>query len=541
MTMCTVRPTNQRLATIVLSALVLPAGAGTLWAQPFANAKHALVDYTKGSLEPQTACESLRTFKADGLTQIQAKVFPAAADAPAHCRVSGILAPEIAFEVNLPDRWNGRFYMIGNGGHAGEDSDNPFRSSQRESALRNGFVIASTNTGHDARKEPQATFVLSNPQKAIDYAYRAVHVTAITAKEIAKAYYARPPARSYWNSCSNGGRQGLLEAQRYPDDFDGIVANAPWVDQTGFTIGAMWNQRALLEAPLSADKLALVAARVMAKCDAVDGLADGLIDDPRACRFDPARDVPACDGEKDAPDCLTDAQATALKKIYGGVVSDGRPYFPGFMYGSEAVTVGPNGVPASGWVNLIVPGQPDAKPADFSLAESTMKYLVFDPPRPEYDFRTFDFNRDVGLLERWGKVANANNPDLSAFRKHGGKLIMTYGWADPILQPLMGINYYERALDVNGPKTPEFFRLFMIPGMAHCGGGVGPDRNDAVTAVIDWVEKGRAPDSMVASKVVDDQVLRTRPLCPYPQVARYSGKGSIDDAANFRCTTLDKR
>jgi feruloyl esterase len=208
------------------------------------------------------------------------------------------------------------------------------------------------------------------------------------------------------------------------------------------------------------------------------------------------------------------------------------------MYGSEAMATsgfGGDGSIASGWLNVIVPREPDAKPADFSLAESTMKYLVFPQPKPDYDFRTFDFDQDVELLDRWGKLANARDPDLSGFRKRGGKLLMTYGWADSILMPMMGVNYYERALETNGPKTPEFFRLFMIPGMAHCAGGVGPDRHDPVTAVIDWVEKGKAPDSLIASKVVGNQVVRTRPLCPYPQVARYKGEGSVDDAANFRC------
>ncbi len=346
-------------------------------------------------------------------------------------------------------------------------------------------------------------------------------------------------AHSYWNSCSNGGRQGLIEAQRYPEDFDGIVASAPWVDQTGYTVGALWNQRAVVEAPLSQDKLALVAERVMAKCDLVDGLADGLIDDPRRCDFDPSRDVPACAAGTDSARCLTPAQATTLKKIYGGAMSGGRPYFPGFMYGSEAIApgLGPNAASVSGWVGMIVPrdADPSAKPADFSLAESTMKYLVFQQPKPDYDFRTFDFDNDIGLLERWGKLADAKNPDLSGFNKRGGKLLMTYGWADSILMPLMGVNYYERALEKNGPKTTDFFRLFMVPGMAHCGGGVGPDRHDPVTAVIDWVEKGKAPDSLVASKVVNAQVVRTRPLCPYPQVARYKGEGSVDEAANFRC------
>ena len=164
-----------------------------------------------------------------------------------------------------------------------------------------------------------------------------------------------------------------------------------------------------------------------------------------------------------------------------------------------------------------------------------MKYLVFDPPRPDWDYRTFDFGSDAALLERWGKLANAKRTDLSAFRKRGGKLLMTYGWADAILQPQMGVDYYEAALKANGPSTTEFFRLFMAPGMAHCSGGVGPDQHDPMTVIINWVEKGQAPETITASKVVGGKVVHTRPWCAYPKVARYTGKGSIDDAANFRC------
>jgi feruloyl esterase len=208
------------------------------------------------------------------------------------------------------------------------------------------------------------------------------------------------------------------------------------------------------------------------------------------------------------------------------------------MPGSEAVTDGLfGGGRGSGWMNVIVPGQPGATPADFGLADNTMKYLVFTPPKPDWDYRSFDFNRDIPLLDAWGEKANAKNPDLADFRARGGKLLMTYGWADSILQPMMGVNYYEQAVERNGPDTPDFFRLFMIPGMAHCGGGVGPDRHDAITAIVDWVEADKVPTSIVASKIVDDEVVRTRPLCPYPQVARYAGRGSIDDAANFSCVT----
>ena len=515
------------------AVMLIAIGAVPAAAQPFANAKSSLAGYTAANTAPQKACERLSAFTGEGILSIAARVVAATPDTPQHCRVTGVITPEVAFEVNLPDRWNGRFYMTGNGGLAGDALDTP-ANADRTAGLSNGFVHARTNTGHDSRKEPSGTFALSNPQKAVDYAYRAVHVTADTAKKIANDYYGRPITFSYWNSCSNGGRQGLLEAQRYPDDFDGIVANAPWVDQTGFTVGAMWNQKALTDAPVSPAKMTLVAQKVMDKCDAGDGLKDGLIDDPRACRFDATRDVPACSAGADAADCLTAPQAAAVNRIYSGPISNGKPFIAGYMPGSEAVNTAANGTTASGWVGAIVPAQPGAKPADFNLAEGVMKYLVLDPPQATYDAMTFNYDRDPALVARWSKLADAKDADLSAFRKSGGKLIMTYGWADQILQPMMGVNYYEQVTARNR-NASEFARLFMMPGVAHCGGGVGPDRNDAVTAVIDWVEKGKAPDTLLASKVVDNKVVRTRPLCPYPQVARYKGQGSIDDAANFSC------
>ena len=503
--------------------LVFICGLATsVAAQALSNASSSVANYSVADAAPSMTCESLSSFKSDGLVSIAARVVPATADTPQHCRVTGTITPEVAFEVNLPDRWNHRFYMTGNGGLAGDALDTP-NNPDRTAALNTGFVMARTNTGHDARKEPSGTFVLNNPQKAIDYAYRAVHVTTELAKKIATEYYAKPITFSYWNSCSNGGRQGLLEAQRYPDDFDGIVANAPWVDQTGFTVGAIWNAKALAVAPLSPEKMKLVADRVMATCDEGDGLKDGLIDDPRKCSFDPARDVPACSAGTDGPDCLTPAQAGTLKKIYSGPVSNGKAFFPGYMPGSE-----------SAWTNMIVSGPNGQKPADLNLAEGVMKYLVLNPPNADYDVLTLDFDHASTLVSRWSKLADAKDADLSKFRKSGGKLIMTYGWADQILQPLQGVHYYESVVAKN-KKATDFVRLFMVPGMTHCAGGVGPDRNDAVTAVIDWVEKGKAPDQLLASKVVDGNVVRTRPLCPYPQVARYKGQGSIDDAANFSC------
>jgi len=506
-------------------------------AQVFADVKAALVDYSRADHAAAKLCADMAQYKGPEITTIQATEVAAEGPTPKYCRIAGVIQPEVAFEVSLPEKWNGRFYMIGNGGHAGEALDDPGRTSQRAEALRMGFAFAQTNTGHDSRKEPGGTFVMSNPQKAIDYAYRAVHVTATTAKDIVKNYYARPVQHSYWNSCSNGGRQGLLEAQRYPEDFDGILANAPWVDQTGFTLGALWNQRAVSSAGLTPAKLATLADKVMARCDAIDGVKDGLIDDPRKCDFDAHRDIPVCAAGTDAPNCLTTAQADAVMKVYSGPMSNGKSLYPGFMPGSEAVTAGGfgnAGGPVSAWMGTIVAAQPGAKPADFSLAEGTMRYLVFTPPQPEYDTSRFDFDRDVKQLDAWGAKANAKSTDLDKLRGRGGKIMMTYGWADQILQPLAGVHYYESLAQRYGAKTGDFVRLFMVPGMTHCAGGHGTDRFDAVTALINWVEKGKAPASLAASRVVDNKVVRSRPLCPYPQVAKY-GKGSIDDASSFRC------
>jgi feruloyl esterase len=224
-----------------------------------------------------------------------------------------------------------------------------------------------------------------------------------------------------------------------------------------------------------------------------------------------------------------------VQKVYDGPQAGGRAIFPGFEIGSEAMLARPNGAPASGWLGLIAPAEPGGRTADFGLAEGTMRYLVFDPPQADWDYRTFDFSRDPPQLERWGRLANATQTNLSAFRARGGKLLITYGWADAILQPRMGVDYYEKASAANGRDSTDFMRLFMVPGMAHCAGGLGPDQYDAVTAVIDWVEKGVAPDSLVASKSVNGQVTRSRPLCPYPQVARYRGQGSTDEAQSFEC------
>lgn len=271
----------------------------------------------------------------------------------------------------------------------------------------------------------------------------------------------------------------------------------------------------------------------------MDGLQDGLIDDPRRCTFDPAKDIPACAAGVDDASCLTPAQATALKTVYGDVLRQGKRLAFGVPLGAEkAATVrmpgAPPGMRASGWIGTLV-GPMGGPGFDALIAESTLKFMVFGDP--SYDPGSFNVDRDVPRLESLREMLDATNPDLSALRQRGGKLLLYHGWADTVLMPGMTIDYYTSAQRANAPNSNEFLRLYMVPGMFHCAGGYGPDEFDALGAMVDWVEAGTAPAALAATQREDGKVTRTRPLCPYPQVARYAGKGSEDDAASFRCVT----
>jgi feruloyl esterase len=522
------------LLIALVAGLSAPAAAQNGFS--FGDATRSASGYSRATVRPQMACRDLRGLTEPDVSVVSAEVVPAADGVPEHCRVNGLLPPEIRFQVNLPAVWNRRFYMNGNGGYAGESPETSARAALRASALRHGFVTATTNTGHDATQEPLATFAERSYQKLIDYAFRAVHLTAVTAKNVARRYYDRPVTFSYWDGCSTGGRQGLMEAQRFPADFDGIVAGAPVLNLVDTFVLGLWHARALDEAPIALDKLKIVAEAVYAKCDGVDGLVDGIIDDPRRCDFDPVRDMPVCAAGHEGGGCLTVAQAAALKKMYGGVVSNGRPYFPGQPVGAEKAGVPSLGPPqpTSGWDRWLV-APAGARPLQLAFPDSFMKSVGFGKPDPGYDWKTFDFDKDPARLAEARTLLNATDPDLGNFRSRGGKLLMYFGWADTALTPHMAVDYYDRALAANGSETKDFFRLFMVPGMFHCRGGVGPDRFDAMTAVIDWVERGVAPESLTASRVEDGHVVRTRPLCPYPHVARYASAGSVDAAGSFAC------
>ena len=526
------------LAALALSPAFVSAGALAQNGYSFTDAGNSAVHYGTAPARPVMTCTNVAELATAETTIVQARVVPPADGVPEHCRVTGLIQPEIRFELNLPTDWNRRFYMHGNGGFAGEAPDYGARPMVRANALKQGFAAAQTNTGHDGVAEPNASFAVSY-QKRVDYAFRAVHLTAVEAKRIAAAYYGRAASYSYWDGCSTGGRQGLISAQRFPQDFDGIVAGAPVLNFVDTVTQSLWNGLVLVETPVPVAKMKLVSDAVYERCDAKDGLKDGLLDDPRRCDFDPARDVAQCPAGQDGESCLTPAQTAALKKVYAGAQVDGKPAHFGQMVGAEAIGASSfiSGRQVSGWDQWLIPGDGN-KAIQHIFGDSFVRYFL-PKPAPDMDTSKFDFAKDIGKYADVRALLNATDPNLGPFRRRGGKLLMYFGWADTALPPLMGIDYYMKAVAANGLGTPDFFRLFMVPGMFHCRGGVGPDRLDAMTALINWVENGTAPASIPAAQVDKDKLVRSRPLCPYPQVARYSGSGSPDDATNFACKAPD--
>lgn len=482
-------------------------------------------------IKPRLACVDIAAMSGYEFSIATALVVPASQRTPEHCRISGLILPEIRFELNLPVEWNGRLYMFGNGGYAGEAFEAAVRVTRRDLALAQGFAVVATNTGHDAATEPLATFAV-NYQKFVDYSSRAVHVTAMTAKRIAQSYYEQAPRRSYFDGCSTGGRQGLMSAQRFPADFDGILVGAPVLNLSGTNISNLWQARALAATPIAPAKMKIIASKVYEKCDRVDGLADGLIDDPRKCAFDPTVDLPKCAGDSDGPACFTTAQTLALRQIYSAVKSGSAEIFPGLPVGAEIEQSTPNGM-VSGWHPWVVPLTGTS--ISLLFAETFMRYMAFGKADPNYDWTKFDFDRDPERIQATRRVLDATDPDLSRFKARGGKIVMYFGWADPALNPLMGLGYYEQVRQLQGPATDDFFKLYMVPGMFHCGGGVGTSTFDAFTPLVEWVENGTAPVRINAARVVENKILRTRPLCPFPEVAKYKGSGSIDEAENFSC------
>jgi hypothetical protein len=474
---------------------------------------------------PAMKCEELaaRSFGKE-VTIRSASLSAPKGNLPEYCDVRGVIWPEAQFAIKLPTVWNERFQMVGNGGTAGT-----IGMGAVDTAVRNGFASSSTDTGHDAAKEPLATFAYvtaENPnghRKFLDFAYLAVHETAVLSKQVIQAYYGVAPRYSYWVGCSTGGRQGLQEAQRYPDDFDGLVVGAPGLYNTGNSMRRIWiGQTQMGDGAIPAEKLPLLSKAIYEKCDSMDGLKDGLIDDPRRCTFEPNKDLRKC-AAGDGADCFTGAQLDALSKIYGGPRdSSGKQLFPGELVGSEPV-----------WPdNFILPNK-----AVLPRAESQMKFEMLDPaPGASWTAGMFNFDKDPARLAKAAEALNALNTDLAPLKKRGGKIVQYSGWADQQVNPLPGLAYYETVgKQMGNTSVRDFYRVFMVPGMFHCNGGPGCNTVDWLATVMAWVEKGAAPAQLIGAHVEGGKTTRTRPLCPYPQVSRYKGAGSIDEAENFSC------
>jgi Tannase and feruloyl esterase len=458
-------------------------------------------------------------------------------DLPPFCRVAGFLRPttdsEIRFEVWLPEKdWNNRFLGVGNGGFAGS-----IGYTQLAGNLRRGYATAGSDAGHQAEAE-DASWAFGHPEKIKDFGWRAVHLTTERAKEVVNAYYGKKAEKAYFDSCSDGGREALMEAQRFPEDYDGILAGAPanaWSHMLSASVDVAQGTIGDPRAYISSMKLPAIQRAALEACDAMDGVKDGIVSYPTKCHFDPT--VLLCKAA-DSLDCLTQPQVSSVKKYYaGGEDGHGRSLFPGFSMGDE-----------KSWGAWIV-GHGPGSGSGPGYVQNYFRYMVSGDPK--FNILTADVDKSLQqAVERTAGDLDATNPDLTPLAKRGGKLIMYHGWNDPAISPWNSIAYYENVQKAMGPeKAASFLRLYMAPGMEHCAGGPGPasfgqlgipttngPKYGVFDALVDWVEKDVPAETVVATKYTDDKAVMTRPLCPYPAVAKYKGAGDTNDAANFVCS-----
>jgi hypothetical protein len=483
------------------------------------------------STAPLPTCPELTGWSAPGVEILTAEEIAAEDPAPAYCKVAGTADGTIQFELLLPADWNGKLLMGGGGGFVGSIDNQALQVVPR--ILERGYATVGTDTGHQG-SSIDATWALNDPEAEENFAHLAVHRTAETAKAIVRDFYGKPSHYDYFLGCSRGGGQAMISAQRYPDDFDGIVAVAPAQDWPGIGADFVQNMQAVYPEPddlrspvITAENRALLSREILARCDAYDGLADGILTDPRRCDFDPG-DLPRCTADPGV-DCVTDRQLEAIRTVYRGAMVDGVEVFPGLPFGGEN---DPGGWDqwVTGGPNAFGPGTPSLH---YAFGTQMYKFLIFDDP--EWNYATYDFTDWHAETARMAQLLNSTDPDLSAFGRSGGKLIMGHGWSDSALTALFATDYYE-SVEAQDGDLRDYYRLFMMPGVLHCAGGPGADTVEWIASLEQWVEHGNAPEQLVASKIGNrEEVLFTRPLCPYPQVAIYDGDGDPSEATSFRC------
>jgi feruloyl esterase len=449
-------------------------------------------------------------------------VSPAADGVPPSCRVAATLTPtpdsNIQIEVWMPmTGWNGKFHSAGGAEGANSAVGGSINYAPMRDALRSGYATAGTDGGHQGAT---LGFAPGHPEKLVDFAHRAVHEMTVTAKALITAAYGAGPRYSYWNACAAGGRQGWQAVQQYPADYDGLVVGDPANSWTRLQTWSLWVWQATHATPdsdIPPAKYPAIHTAVLDACDARDGVTDRVLENPTACRFDPA--VLTCKGG-DANTCLTPAQVDAARKIYSPARNPrtDEEIFPGLLPGSELQ-----------WDRLAGPNPP-------YYATETYKYVVFSDPAWSAAVRPINFDSDFTQAKERAGVIDADNANLKPFFERGGKIIASAGWSDPLISPLNSVNFYNKvAATVGAAETDRAYRLFMVPGMTHCRGGEGTDTFDMLPLLERWVEHGQVPTRVEASRMVNGVMQRTRPLCPYPQTAQWNGRGSTDDAASFTC------
>jgi len=465
----------------------------------------------------------------------------------AHCKVAGVIGTETNFELLLPNTWNGKFVMGGGGGFVGQ----VINTALIYGALQEGYATVGTDTGHSGHPLA-ADWAYNNLERLVSFGHQAVHRTAVTSKALIKTYYRRDIGRSYFTGCSRGGGQALMEAQRYPEDFDGIVAGAPAYNWTGLAAGTLVINRAMYpdpeeleEAVIGPQDQKLIESTYLAQCDALDGLEDGILSDPRQCDFDVAS--LACEPVH-SEGCLTDQQVAAAKAVYGGPSDNQGRIYPGFPLGGETSP--------GGWSRWLTGGlkynvgesefqggvevddeveAPVVPSTHYGFGMGIMKYFIFNDP--DWTYLGYDLNDLRADAERVAQTLNATNPDLSAFRARGGKLLMYTGWSDAGITALSTVDYYEAVLE-HDASASEDVRLIMMPGVDHCFGGAGPGWVNYLDEIDKWAETGDAPDQMTAYWLNEQQKPDgSRPVCAYPEFVKYNGTGDTRDAASFDCVS----